>query len=206
MAIRFLDEQGAALRSSTPRDLSGLCPRCFLQVDLCLCADLTCVRSSTEIVLVRHVRETWLSSNTGRLAALMLSNVRMLSYGGGDPFDETPLSGDDTWLLLPDAQPSVPPGRPRRLVVLDASFRQARRMFRKIGGLHRLPRWTLAVPQVRTPGRRKPPRPDGLSTIEAIALALAQFESPEWAAPLLTAYAEWVRRAHLSSGRLPPPT
>jgi DTW domain-containing protein YfiP len=139
------------------------------------------------------------------LATLLLSNVRVLPYGGGQPFDETPLSGEDTWLLFPDAKPVVPPGRPRRLVVLDATFRQARRMSRKISGLHRLPRWTLAVPQVRMPGRRTSPRPDGLSTLEAIALALAQFEGPEWAAPLLTAYAEWVRRAHISGGRLPRP-
>lgn len=191
------------MRSSTPRDLSGLCPRCFLKVDLCLCSDLACIRSNTEIVLVRHVREAWLTSNTGRLVALMLSNVRVVPYGGGDPFDETQVIGDDTWLLFPDAKPDVPPERPRRLVVLDASFRQARRMSRKISGLHRLPRWTLTVPPIRTPGRRKPPRPDGLSTIEAIALALAQFESPEWATPLLTAYAEWVRRAQISGGRLP---
>ena len=168
-----------------------------------MCADLACIRSNTEIVLIRHVREAWLTSNTGRLAALMLSNVRVLPYGGGDPFDETPLCGDDTWLLFPDAKPEVPPGRPRRLVVLDATFRQARRMSRKISGLHRLPRWTLDVPPLRTPGRRRPPRPDGLSTIEAIALALAQFESPEWAAPLMTAYAEWVCRANISKGRMP---
>ena len=191
------------MRSSTPRDFSGLCPRCFLKVDLCLCSDLTCTESNTEIILVRHVREAWLTSNTGRLAALMLSNVRVLPYGGGDPFDDTQLCGDDTWLLVPGASAAVPPRRPRRLVVLDATFRQARRMSRRISGLHRLPRWTLAVPPMRTPGRRRLPRPDGLSTIEAIALALAQCESPEWAAPLMTAYAEWVRRAHQSGGRGP---
>jgi DTW domain-containing protein YfiP len=168
-----------------------------------LCSELTCIRSNTEILLVRHVREEWLSSNTGRLAALMLSNLRVLPYGGGEPFDEAQLGGDETWLLFPDAKPAVPPGWPRRLVVLDASFRQARRMFRRIDGLRQLRHWTLGVPEVRTPGRRKPPRPDGLSTIEAIALALAQCESPERAAPLMTAYAEWIRRANISKGRRP---
>jgi DTW domain-containing protein len=168
---------------------------------MCLCSDLAYLRSDTEIVLVRHLREAWLTSNTGRLAALMLSNVRVLPYGGGEPFDETQIHGDDTWLLFPDAKPVGPSERPRRLVVLDATFRQSRRMFRKIRGLHRLPRWTLDVPPLRTPGRRQPPRPDGLSTIEAITLALAHFESSEWATPLLAAYTEWVRRAHLTSGR-----
>ena len=60
------------MRSSTPRDLSGMCPRCYLKLDLCLCSELTCVRSNIQIVIVRHVREERLTSNTGGLAALSL--------------------------------------------------------------------------------------------------------------------------------------
>jgi len=152
-------------------------------------------------VIVRHVREERLSSNTGRLAALMLSNVRIVPYGGEEPFDEGWLAGDDTWLLYPDAQGEAPRGRPQRLVLLDATFRQARRMYRKISGLRRLPKCALHGPEQRLPGRRTAPRSDGLSTIEAIATALAQFESPELAGLLRAAYAEFVRRADLARGR-----
>ena len=189
------------MRSSTPRDLSGVCPRCFLRGDLCLCSELPCVRSNIQIVIVRHIREERLTSNTGRLAALMLSNARIVPYGGGDPFDEGPLRGDDTWLLFPDAQSAPPRGRPQRLVLLDATFRQARRMYRKIPGLRQLQPCALNPPEQRMPGLRLSPRSDGLSTIEAIATALAQFESPDLAAPLMAAYAEFVRRADLSRGR-----
>jgi DTW domain-containing protein YfiP len=192
------------VRSCTPRDLSGVCPRCFLRVDLCLCSELTCIRPNLEIVIVRHVREERLSSNTARLAALVVGNLRIVPYGGGDPFDERPLGGDDTWLLFPGVKPSTPPGRPQRLVLLDATFRQARRMYRKIPGLRLLPQCSLVAPQEPTPGRRISPRSDGLSTIEAIATALAQFESPESAAPLMAAYAEFVRRADISRGRARP--
>lgn len=190
-----------AVRSSTPRDLSGVCPRCYLKVDQCLCFELTCIRSNIQVVIIRHVREERLTSNTGRLAALMLSNVCILPYGGAEPFDEGPLRGDDTWLLFPDARPAVPRGRPQRLVLLDATFRQARRMYRKISGLRRLQQCALTLPEQRTPGRRIAPRSDGLSTIEAIATALAQFESPDLAVPLMAAYAEFVRRADSSRGR-----
>lgn len=168
---------------------------------MCLCSELTCIRSDIQIVIVRHVREERLTSNTGRLAALMLSNVRIVPYGGDEPFDAGPLGGDDTWLLFPDAQSAGPRGRPQRLVLLDATFRQARRMYRKISGLRQLPHCALPEPEQRTPGRRRASRSDGLSTIEAIATALAQFENPELAAPLLSAYAEFVRRADLSRGR-----
>jgi DTW domain-containing protein YfiP len=134
----------------------------------------------------------------------MLSNACIVPYGRGEPFDEGPLQGDDTWLLFPDAQSAAPRGRPQRLVLLDATFRQARRMYKKISGLRLLQPCALKAPEQRTPGRRRSPRPDGLSTIEAIATALAQFESPELAAPLMAAYAEFVRRADISRGRKRP--
>ena len=189
------------MRSSTPRDLSGVCPRCFLKVVLCLCAELPHIRSKTQIVIVRHVGEEWLTSNTGRLAALMLSNVRIVPYGGGEPFNEDPLHGDDTWLLFPDAKAGIPRTQPKRLVLLDATFRQARRMYKKIPGLRLLQQCALDVPEHRTPGLRRAPRADGLSTIEAIAAALARFENPELALPLMTAYAEFVRRSDITRGR-----
>lgn len=189
------------MRSSTPPDLSGLCPRCFLRVGLCLCAELPRIRSNLEIVIVRHLREERLTSNTGRLAALMLSNVRIVPYDGIEPFDEGTLRGDDTWLLFPDAKTAAPGGRPQRLVLLDATFRQARRMYKNISALHELQRCALKAPEICTPGRRISPRSDGLSTIEAIATALAQFENPELATPLMAAYAEFVHRADISRGR-----
>jgi DTW domain-containing protein YfiP len=177
-----------------------MCPHCFLRVDLCLCSELTRIQSNLRIVIIRHVKEERLTSNTARLAALMLSNVRIVPYGGGEPFDEGPLRGDDTWLLFPDAKSTAPRGRPQCLVLLDATFRQARRMYKKISGLRLLQQCALNAPEQRTPGRRRSPRSDGLSTIEAIATALAQFESPELAVPLMTAYAEFVRRADISRG------
>ena len=131
----------------------------------------------------------------------MLSNVRIVPYGGGEPFDEGSLRGDDTWLLYPDAKSAVPRGRPQHLVLLDATFHQARRMYTRISGLRLLQQCALNAPEQRTPGRRRSPRSDGLSTIEAIATALAQFESPELAVPLMTAYAEFVRRADIARGR-----
>jgi DTW domain-containing protein len=189
------------MRSSTPHDLRGMCPRCYLRADLCLCSELVRIRSNVQFILVRHVREERLSSNTGRLAALMLSNVRIVPYGGGDAFDEESLVGDNTWLLFPDAPSVAPSGRPQRLVLLDATFRQSRRMYRRIARLRELQHCALHASEARTPGRRRSPRRDGLSTIEAIAAALAQFESPALAVPLMAAYTEFVRRSDISRGR-----
>src|SRR5664279_4105121 len=90
------------MRSRNPRDFCGICPQCFLKVAMCICAELPHMTSNTEIVIVRHVAEEWLTSNTGRLAALMLTNSRIVSYGGGEPFDDATIRGDvGTWLLYP---------------------------------------------------------------------------------------------------------
>ncbi len=158
--------------------------------------------SNTEIVIVRHVAEEWLTSNTGRLAALMLTNSRIVSYGGGEPFDDATIRGDaGTWLLYPGLNQPPVHSLPRRFIVLDGTFRQARRMYKKIPVLRALPELALLAP-CRHPHRlRHPPRADGLSTIEAIAAALGQFENPNLAERLMATYAEFVRRADATRGR-----
>ena len=134
------------MRSHTPRDFSGVCSRCFLKDAMCLCAELPRLESLTEIVIVRHTAEQWLTSNTARLATLMLPNARILKYGGGEPFDDALICSDGTWLLFPGRGGAVPSSVPRRLVVLDGTFRQARRMYKRITALHSLPELSLAAP------------------------------------------------------------
>ncbi len=192
------------MRSSTPRDYSGICARCFLKESLCLCAELPRLEPVTEIVIIRHVTEDWLTSNTGRLASLMLPKAQIVRYGGGEPFDDSLIGSDGTWLLYPGRSDAPQQARPRRFVVLDATFRQARRMYKRIGALHSLPQLSLTVPLTRAQGLRQPPREDGLLTIEAIAVALGRFENPAFAGPLLAAYGEFVRRADATRGRQRP--
>ncbi len=168
---------------------------------MCLCAELPRLESLTEIVIVRHTAEQWLTSNTARLATLMLPNARILKYGGGEPFDDALICSDGTWLLFPGRGGAVPSSVPRRLVVLDGTFRQARRMYKRITALHSLPELSLAAPANQPDRLRHPPRADGLSTIEAIATALGQFEDPMLCERLLAAYGEFVRRADATRGR-----
>ena len=190
------------MRSSTPRDYAGICSRCFLKEALCLCSELPRLESKTEVIIIRHTTEDFLTSNTGRLAALMLPKAHIVKYGGGDPFDDSFLCRDGTWLLYPGRYRGVVSPAPKRIVVLDATFRQARRMYRRIGALRALPELSFDAPAAAPPRLRYPPRVDGLSTIEAIAMALGRFESESLAEPLLKAYSEFVRRADFTRGRL----
>ncbi|QRK06202.1 DTW domain-containing protein [Archangium violaceum] len=162
------------------------CDRCNLPRHLCLCAELPRVETRTRFLLLQHVVEIPKKSNTGRVAALALANSRLLTYGApAEPLDTALLSEPGTWLLYPDG-PTAPPDAPapRQLVVLDASWSQARRMTQRLPSLRTLPRLVLPPP---TPGMlrlREPTHPSGMSTLDAIARAVAMLEGPEAAEPL----------------------
>lgn len=191
------------MRSTTPRDLNGHCARCLLKLEICVCATLPRVETRTEIVLIQHVTEQFLTSNTGRFAALALPNSRLVAYGGGAPFDSGLLCTPGSALLYSSGPSPARPLSlvPERLIVLDGSFRQARRMYKRVPELRALPELSLPAPRVTPTRLRRPTQPEGMSTIEAIAAALSALEGPEVAAPLWALHSELVSRADHLRGR-----
>jgi DTW domain-containing protein len=192
------------MRSRTPRDLAGHCPQCLMAEAICICSSVPRIATRTEIVIVRHVTESYLTSNTGRLVALALPNARIIEYGGGGVWDDTGLFAPDTALLYRAGRASQKVETPARLVVLDGTFRQARRMYTRIPALRHLPELALPAPSSTPKRLREPPLPDGMSTVEAVAAALALLEGPEIAEPLMLLYAEFVRRSDHWRGRQRP--
>jgi DTW domain-containing protein YfiP len=175
------------------------CSRCLLQH--CLCAEVPAIATQTRVVIVRHHLEEFRASNTGRLAHLALPNSELLDHGGGRGSARLPAL-EGMWLLYPEGpvaeMPIVPP--PRALVVLDATWSQARRMYRKLGALRGLP--ILRLPDAPMPAARlrESPAPGRVSTIEAIARALRLLEGDAVAEPLEQLFALAVARA-AQSGR-----
>ena len=192
-------------RSSTPADFAGRCPRCFFRTEVCLCDRIPRVRVRTPVVILRHAKEAFKSTNTARLAVLALEGAALHTYGApGRPFDEGAVCGEGTWLLFPGpGGAKVPPGaRPARLLVLDGSWGQARRMLQRVAALRALPRLSLGPPWPQRARMRRPPSPEGLSTLEAIALALGRLEGEPVQRPLLELYELAVQRVLLTRGRL----
>ncbi|WP_257463300.1 tRNA-uridine aminocarboxypropyltransferase [Archangium lipolyticum] len=162
------------------------CLRCNLPLHLCLCAEIPRVETRTRFLILQHVVEIPKKSNTGRVAALALANAELLTYGvQAGSFDTALLSEPGTWLLYPDG-PTAPQDAPMpsRLVVLDASWSQARRMTQRLPALRALPRLVLPPPAPGMLRLRDPTHPSGMSTLDAIARAVAVLEGPEAAAPL----------------------
>jgi len=181
------------------------CERCLLQRRVCLCADVPTVVTTTRVVIVRHHLERWRSSNSGRLAHLALPNSEIVDHGGAGGLAVLPPL-DGAWLVFPEGAPALAPPvpAPRAIIVLDATWSQARRMFRKLAGLRGLP--ILRLPDAPMPAARlrESPAPGRVSTIEAIAGALRLIEGEAAAAPLEALFALAVARAAATGRNVAP--
>lgn len=195
------------MRSFTPPGAPGRCPRCLLLIDYCLCDVVGVPHSSQpQILIVRHQWETFKSTGTARLAGLALANLRMLDMAAENP---EPVRAqlralEDAWLLYPGhGEPERERTPPRTLVVLDGTWRQTRKMLRRLPELGRFPRFSL-TPEAGSADRdrlREPPRPGALSTLESIAEALRQLESPAAGQHLLDLHAQFVARTRHARGQ-----
>lgn len=179
--------------------LPGRCPRCFGTPEGCVCAHVVPVESSASFVILQHVLEQGKVSNTGRVAALALTRCELRVYGGDARVDDLALEG--TWLLYPSDEASVTPSpKPGRVVVLDASWSQARRMVQRVEVLRRLPRLSLPAVMAAPSLRRAPP--GGMSTLQAIARCVEMLDGADVARPLDVLHDELVARVVRSRGYL----
>jgi DTW domain-containing protein len=191
------------MRSYTAPGAPGRCQRCLLLLDYCLCREIGEARTSRpQILIVRHHWEAWKSTGTARLAALALSNARILDMAAENPEPVRAELGrlEGAWLLYPgretEARLAEPP---QTLVVLDGTWRQTRKMLRRLPELSRLPRLALESAPVR-PRLRTPPGVAARSTLESIADALGLLDSPALAEHLLGLHHRFVEQTRRARG------
>jgi tRNA-uridine aminocarboxypropyltransferase len=157
-----------------PVDLSRRCARCLFPPEACLCPEVRRVETRTRFLVLRHASELARPTNSGRWAALALARLRLVDYAlpGATP-DLSALEEPGSVVLFPSPHPApqVPP--PRQVVVLDATWAQARRMIQRIPALRSLPRLSVPPRALRTIDPiRRPTVAGGLCTLEAMAGAL----------------------------------
>lgn len=174
------------------------CPRCRFPPEFCLCPAIPRLAAPFRLVVVRHASERERMSNTARWAALALVGAELLEHGlPGVPLDETLLRAPGAVALFPSprAEDAALPAAaaPSIVVVPDGTWTQARRMMQRLPALQRLPRLSLPGPPAGLRLRR-PPRPDGMSTLEAIAGALAAFGAHDASERLLAVHDAGVER------------
>lgn len=160
------------------------CPRCRFPAPGCLCPAVPRVRTRVEVLFLRHASERDRLTNTGHWAALALEGSSVLEQGlPGSPLDASAVLAPGTWALFPSPHaPEAGSAPPRRLVVPDGTWPQARRMMQRVPELRALPR--LALPPAGPALRLRRPLAGGMSTLEALAAALRTLGEPEAAARL----------------------
>jgi len=194
------------------------CEHCALPLPTCVCALVTHVPNEVEVLVLQHPAEAIEAKGSARLLRLSLARCRVVV---GEVFGAAELlamlDGDvsGSALLYPadtlggrEAPCSwASPARPRRLVLLDGTWRKSTGMLRANALLQSLPRWPLrpAAP-ARYGALRKAPRAWQLSTLEAACTALADIEgAPTRYAPLLDAFDRFVAAGAARAGRTPAP-
>jgi DTW domain-containing protein YfiP len=145
------------------------------------------------VLILQHPRESEVPIGTARIAELMLPNSERHV---GVELADTPrvrelLSDPDrpAVLLYPGAGAedivARPPPGPVTLVVIDGTWWQAQKLFKKNPALAGLPRYALAPASPSRYRIRREPEAHCVSTIEAIALALGALEQNDDARALL---------------------
>lgn len=181
------------------------CERCLLHLSRCLCASLVEERPEVGLVVVRHWKEALKPTGSAALLKLCVPEVQILDYGArGDVFDDSRLHEPGCVLLMPpDPMPAAPLPLPvaKRLVLVDGTWSQARRLANRLPALAAMPRWCILKPARVADRLRQPHEPWARSTFEAAAEALGALQGDAIEARLLAIYDEWVRRTFAMRGR-----
>ncbi len=142
---------------------------------------------STRVLMLMHVREVTLPTNTARLAVRALPDSEIRLRGGLDQrlnTDGFALPERQSLLLYPsdEAQELNAEtlarfnGKPITLIVPDGSWRQARKVAVREPSLHGIPQVKLPAGPPSRYRLRKEPNEQSVSTFEAIARALGVIE------------------------------
>lgn len=168
------------------------CACCQRPPGHCLCHLLPRIGADTQLLVVQHPDEQKHALNTARLLVAGLVNAQLVvsEYLSDDWCARL---ADEQWrteLLFPG--PDVPvlnsmvtDQRPRRLVLLDGTWRKARKLLYLNPVLQQLPRVALADGLSSRYRLRKAPMAGALSTIEAGVHALQILEPNTDFTPLL---------------------
>lgn len=180
------------------------CPECQLALPACICAYRVQVPTQVEFWLLMHPEEAYKPSNTGRLIADCLPNTRVFLWSRTqvDPELLAALASPcyAPMVIFPDDQPDyaqrvstytqVQQARPQAtpvFILLEGTWRQARRIFRKSPYLAHLPILPLRGDFTSQYQLRKASQKYQLCTVE-VAIELLKMAQEPTGAQVLGAY------------------
>jgi len=161
-------------------------PRCYACLrphNLCYCDKMPTVDTETRVVILQHPHERTHPFGTARLAKLCMPNatvhVPVPGYSGSLAKEvEVP---KDAAVLFPHADADdladVPEAEwPSTLIAIDGTWSHAKRLYRENTWLHKMRHVRLTPSSPSNYRIRKEPKPEYISTIEAIVEAMRIIE------------------------------
>ncbi|MFW6346512.1 MAG: tRNA-uridine aminocarboxypropyltransferase [Halomonas sp.] len=194
------------------------CPGCQLPVLNCLCPYAARAESEARVWLLTHPMEHHKPTNTGRLIRDVLPDTELFTWYRTAPEARLLALLEDArfapFVVFPDDQPDYASrvvgidavtkakaaGRVPVYLLLDGTWRQARRIFRKSPYLDALPVLPLRTERLTRYRLRKPASPSHLCTAEVAAELLRQGGDAE-AARVLDDYFDAFNDSYAASRR-----
>ena len=189
------------------------CPQCRVAFAYCLCAWRPQVSSQSGVCLLMYDTEPMKPSNTGWLIADIVDATAAFGWSRTEPDPAVErLLNDPQWqpfIVFPGeyAEPQrvgdqvqLDPGRRPLFVLLDATWMEARKMFRKSPYLDRFPVLSLQPEQLSRYGLRRSKNAEHLCTAEVAALCL-ELAGEQRVAAALDAYLDVFTEHYLAAKR-----
>ena len=185
------------------------CQRCLLPLKLCLCETLTPSHANSRFCLVMFDTEPMKPSNTGRLIADILPDTVAFQWSRTDPPqalldlvanpDYQPMVVFPASYAGPDRQVMSTPatGKPPLFIMLDGTWTEARKMFRKSPYLDALPVISVDLSSVSAYRLRAAHAEDQYCTAE-VAIALLDLAGDTVAASALGNHFSCFRERYLA--------
>lgn len=157
------------------------CPECRIHKYLCFCKDLESVVYPTEVFIIMHKAETFLTSNTATLAHKSLPNSKLQIRGLKDSplLLENFIQDEKLNLVLFPTEDSISIDEfnndtPKRLIVPDGSWSQAKSIVKREELLKNAIKVKIPKGKRSEYFLRTEPNDESVSTFEAISRALAR--------------------------------
>ncbi|WP_110951308.1 tRNA-uridine aminocarboxypropyltransferase [Pseudomonas bohemica] len=176
------------------------CSGCRVIESYCLCAWKPTVAARSAVCLLMYDTEPLKPTNTGWLIADVIKDTEAFSWSRTEVDEKLPaLLNDPRWqpyIVFPGefvaaervvTEVKLESGKRPLFVLLDATWPEARKMFRKSPYLDRLPVLSLAPEQMSRYRLRRSKRDDHFCTAEVAALCL-ELADDRQAAGVLDAY------------------
>ena len=194
------------------------CVNCMLLPYLCICALKKTVQTNSAFLLLMYDDEILKPSNTGRLIADLIPNTFAYIWSRTEPNPAMlALLQDPQWqpIVIFPAEYSQPArvisgssklsGKKPLFILLDGSWAQAKKMFRKSPYLDNLPVLSFSPENISRYLVRKAVKDNQLATAEVAALALEYIEEHDNSARLALLFEVFKENYMLGKERKQPP-